>query len=140
MSFGKRRSILAIFDWIRRWIVGETLTPPRPVRWRTMPSRALADGEPALVRGQDAQFLPVLCDGPSRDRQALLAERARDVLVRQGLGQLFLRHQILDHLLDADRGNLVALSLGNPAVEEELERQYTLRRLHELSRGHAAHR
>src|SRR5262245_32453172 len=113
MSLGKRRCIFAIFPSIRRWIWAGTVAPARPARWRTIRSGALPNRETPLVRGQDAELLPVLRDRSSRDGEAFLAQGARDVLVGQGLRELLLRHEVLDHLLDADRGHLVTLAFGD---------------------------
>ena len=93
-------------------------------------SVALADGEPALMRRQDAELLAVLRDRPARDGQALLPERLGDVLVGERLRQISsfaTRSSII--FLTLTRRDLVAMCLGDPAVEEELERQDPLRRL-----------
>src|SRR6266849_8038830 len=102
-----------------------------------LPSALLGLG-PSLVRGENAELLPVLGYRAPRDGEALPAQDLGDLLVGQRLARVLGGHEVPDVLLDGDGGDHLPGVRGDAAVEEVLELEEPLRRLHVLVGGHAA--
>src|SRR5690606_5296907 len=83
-------------------------------------------------RREDSELVPVLGHGAAGDLDALLLEDVHDRLVRERALRILLRNQLLDLRLDPPRADILARRGGQPAREEELEREYAARRLHVL--------
>src|SRR5438309_3699862 len=105
---------------------------------RVSPPSALLGLEPPLVRRENAKLLPVFGYRASRDGEALPAQDLGDLLVRQRLARVFGGHEVPDVLLDGDRGDHLPGVRGDAAVEEVLELEQPLGRLHVLVGGDAA--
>src|SRR5574338_1116133 len=94
----------------------------------------------ALAARQDAELLAVLGDGAARDVDAALLEQLDDLLVRVRALGVLARDQLLDLRLHRLRREVLAVRARDARVEEELQLEDALRRVHVLRRRHARHR
>src|SRR6478735_11939293 len=91
----------------------------------------------ALGRRQDPEHLAVFRDRAARNLDALvLLEYLDDGLVADGVGLVLLIDQSLDRLLHALARDVLVGDATNARVEEILELEQALRRVHVLVGGH----
>src|SRR3954452_7765206 len=104
-------------------------------KWRavmaTRMDTALIKDFPLVGRG-DLELLAVFGDGAARQHQPFLLQDADDLRVAQRLARIFVLDDLADPLLDGDRGNAVAIRAADAAVEEVLQLEHALRRVHVL--------
>src|SRR5262245_64215044 len=96
--------------------------------WRPVSStRMVSVQDLALIGRRDLELLAVLRDRAAREHQPLLLEDADDLRVAQRLAGVFVLDDLPDPLLDRDRRHAVAVGAADPAVEEELHLEQSLR-------------
>src|SRR5262249_43414112 len=93
----------------------------------------------ALARSENAEHLAVLRDGTARDLNAVvLGEDFDDRLVGQGVRFVLGFDDLLDRLLDAFAGDVVFARAADRRIEEILQLEEPLRRVHVFVRGDTA--
>src|SRR5262245_8588891 len=102
------------------------------------PASAFLGLQAPLVRRQDPQLLAIFGDGAPGDGEPLPLQRLGDLLIGERLAAVLAGDHVADRLLDRHRRDHRAVLGGDAAVEEELQLEEALRRLHVLIGGDPA--
>src|SRR5262249_40460656 len=86
----------------------------------------------ALVGGGDLELFAIFRDRAARQHEALLLEDADDLRVAERLPRVLVLDDLADALLDRHRPHAVAVRAADPAMEEVLQLEHALRRVHVL--------